>query len=483
LNILVVSAEVAPFAKVGGLADVVGSLPKELRRNGHDVRVVMPLYAMIESDPRWKLETVAKKAPVVLNGDWLEYATIKRTEIEGVPIYFVGHDRFFQSATSSAGIYTPGIEQYLFFSAAVLELPHLFSWTPDVIHCNDWHTGFVPVLMREKHAARFDSTGAVFTIHNLAYQGEFGVEILDALALPRSLFVPEYLETWGGVNFLKAGCVYSDQVNTVSPTYAKEIQTPEFGCKLEGLMLHLAELGRLDGILNGIDTDLFNPAMDPYIAAHYDMAGLKGKKACRDSLLRETGLEPIPGAPLVGAVTRLSHQKGLDLLAEAAPKLFELPVQLIIQGLGDPAIIARFRRLESEYPKNIRYFEKFDEDLAQRIYAGSDVFAMPSLFEPCGLGQMIAMRYGAVPLVRSVGGLADTVTEGVNGFTFSDASQEDLVAAFARAVLAYRNPRSWQALLRRGMRSDFSWQRSANDYACLYERAIEARAGDILKLA
>lgn len=483
LNILLVSAEVSPFAKVGGLADVAGALPKELRRQGHDIRVVMPLYSMIENDPRWSLETVAARIPVVMNGGWVEYATVKVGDNGGVPVYFIGHDRFFQEATSSGKIYTPGIEQYLFFSSAVLELPHVLGWTPDVIHCNDWHTGFIPVLMREKHGGRFAGTGAVYTIHNLAYQGEFGVEILDAMGLPRYLFVPQYLETWGAVNFLKAGCVYSDLVNTVSPTYAREIQTPEFGCKLEGLMDHLAQEDRLVGILNGIDTEMFNPRTDQFLSAHYGPSDPKGKAVCRELLLKEIAMEPIKGAPLVGAVTRLSHQKGLDLLADAAPQLFRLPIQLVVQGLGDASVVTGFKALQAKYPNNLRFFEKFDEDLAQRIYAGSDCFAMPSLFEPCGLGQMIAMRYGTLPIVRATGGLKDTVFDGENGFVLTERTSDALVEAFSRSVAAFRDTKVWSGMVRRAMRADYSWTKSAMAYSDLYARAVEARSDRMLKLA
>lgn len=448
---------------------MAGSLPKALKALGHDVRIVMPYYGMVRKFPS---EPVALDVPVGINGNWLEHADFRLHDADDVPVYFVGHKRFFKDATTSELIYTPGIEQYLFFSSALLELPHVLGWQPDVIHCNDWHTGFVPVLMREKHASRFADTGAVFTIHNLAYQGEFGIEILDALGLSRTLFVPELLETWGGVNFLKSGCAYSDQVNTVSPTYAKEIQTPEYGCKLEGLMVHLAEENRLRGILNGIDTTVFDPATDPYMPIHFSVETPEKKAVCREALLHRIGMDPIEGAPVVGAVTRLSSQKGLDLLAKAAPELFKLPIQLVIQGLGDPAIIFQLRRLQNSYPNHIRFFEKFDEDLAHLIYAGSDLFAMPSNFEPCGLGQMISMRYGTLPVVRSTGGLADTVFEGRNGFVFTEKTEGAVVDAFRRASLAYRSP-EWPQFVERALRAEHTWTQSAREYEEMYGEAVE----------
>ncbi|HWA82841.1 MAG TPA: glycogen synthase [Fimbriimonadaceae bacterium] len=483
LKILFVSAEVSPFAKVGGLADVAGSLPKAIHQLGHDIRIAMPLYAMIEEDPRWELETVAEKVPIQLNGHWLELATIKKTCIDGVTVYFVGHKTFFKGATSSDTVYTPGIEQYLFFSAALLELPALAGWSPQVVHCNDWHTGFVPVLMRERGASQFDEVASIYTIHNLAYQGEFGVEILDALAIPRSRFVPDYLETWGTVNFLKSGCAYSDQVTTVSPTYAKEIQTPEFGCRLEGLMAHLASEKCLTGILNGIDTAFFDPKTDRYLSQTYSPDNLAGKAVCREALFREIGMKPIAGAPLAGAVTRLSSQKGLQLLIDAAPRLFVMPVQLVVQGLGDPAVAAELRRLERQFPDHIRFIERFDPDLAQRIYAGSDLFTMPSLFEPCGLGQMIAMRYGTIPIVRVTGGLSDTVFEGRNGYVFRDKAADDLVAAFGRAKKAFRNKKAWSSLVGRAIAEDFGWSASAREYVSVYRKALGLPDSLELKLA
>lgn len=472
MKILFVSAEVAPFAKVGGLADVAGSLPKALRKLGHDVRIVTPFYGMVRDDPRWRIETVAPKVPISINGGWSTTASIAEGELDGVPIYFIGHPRFFAHASESRDIYTPGIEQYLFFSVAALSMSEALGWKPDVIHCNDWHTGMIPVLLRERFAAEGASIGSVFSIHNLAYQGEFGVEILDALALPRSLFVPEKLETWGGVNFLKSGCVYSDRVTTVSPTYAKEIQTAEYGHTLHGLMSHLAAEGRLSGILNGIDEHEFNPAHDPNLPFHYSAGYMNGKAKNRAHLLQQVGLTHREGAPLVGMVTRLSVQKGLDLLISAAPDLFSLGFQFVVQGLGDPAIAAGLRELEKAFPDSLRFVERFDEDLARNIYAGSDLFAMPSLFEPCGLGQMIAMRYGSIPVVRATGGLADTVTEGQNGFVFSAVRPSALVDAMSRAKTVFERPAEWASLVRRAMAEDHGWAAGARRYVELYEATL-----------
>jgi len=476
MKILIVSAEVAPFAKVGGLADVAGALPKALRELGHDARVVMPLYGMIERDPRWQVATTLDEFEVEMNPHWTKRATFKETELEGMPVGFIGTDEWYPPAISSESLYQPGGMQHLFFCKAVLRAMEELDWIPDIVHGNDWHCGFLPVLMREKGSPAWDASAAVFTIHNLAYQGEFGLEALDALDLPHSLYVPEKLETWGRVNFLKAGCAYSDRVNTVSEKYAEEIQTPEYGCTLDGLMRHLQDEGRLSGILNGIDTQVFDPANDPALPAAFTAENLAGKAVCRTEMLHEIGLPPITGAPVMGVVSRLSSQKGLDLILEVADQMLSLPTQLVVLGVGDPALVEGFRKLQARRPDHFRFVERFDAALAQRIYAGCDLFLMPSRFEPCGLGQLIALRYGTIPVVRSTGGLADTVFEGRNGFAFSDASAEDLLAAVARAQAFFNLPAEWSSLMVSAMKGDYGWAASARRYADLYRAAQEDRA-------
>ncbi len=476
LNILFVSAEVSPFAKVGGLADVAGSLPKALRALGHDVTVVMPAYQMVLDDPRWSISDVGSDISVSINPDWQVDAWVKETSMDGVRVLLVGGADFFIQATSSERIYLPGVDQYLFFSEAVLQIAKALDLRPDVVHCNDWQTGFIPVLMREKYAPSWSRVASIFTIHNLAYQGEFDLYVLDQLRLSRRLFNSEQLETWGRVNFLKAGCVYSDQVNTVSPRYAEEIQTPRFGCTLEGLMVHLAKGGCLHGILNGLDLDAFNPEIDPALPANFSCEDVSGKITCKARLQSELDLPVKPNVPLLGIVSRLSNQKGLDLVLEVIPQLAELPAQLVVQGLGDPAIANRLREFAKVFPDCLRFVEEFDAELAQRVYAGCDMFLMPSAFEPCGLGQMIAMRYGTVPVVRKTGGLADTVFEGDNGFVFENSTPEDLWAAISRASEAFADRTQWGLYVEAGMAADFSWDKSAVEYADLYRQAVGARS-------
>lgn len=472
MKILFVSVEVSPFAKVGGLADVAGSLPAALAALGHDVRVAMPDYKLNEVTAR--PATVTPDFRVNINEWWAKRATLRQTTRAGVDILMIGTDEWFNEVDRSERIYAPGVEAYLFFAQAVLEACRQMKWMPDVVHVHDWHPAMIPVLMREKFADEFESIAAVQTIHNLAYQGEFDAETLDKAGLPRSIFNPDQTEAYGRLNFLKAGCSYSDFVNTVSPTYAKEIQTPEYGCRLDGLMRHLNEQGRLLGILNGIDTEEFDPSTDLRIPANYDADHLAGKAICRRSLEEELDLLSMENSPIAGVVSRLSSQKGMDHLITGANQLMELGMRVVVQGLGDQWIADRLRDLEKQYPGRFRLLQKFDVDLAQRIYAGSDIFLMPSAFEPCGLGQMIALRYGTIPVVRSTGGLADTIVEGRNGRTFESRETGDFIRACNRAVDDFTSP-NWELTVRAAMREDFSWSSSAKSYEELYGRAIEAR--------
>ncbi|MBS1724212.1 MAG: glycogen synthase [Armatimonadetes bacterium] len=475
MKVLFASAEVEPFAKVGGLADVAGSLPKALCKLGPDVKTVMPAYDMVVRSSEWAPKAILEQFPVRMNEQWTVLADLYEFDYEGHVVWLVGGNGFFSEVRQSSEVYSPGRDAYLFFAKAVLEACRLMKWTPDVVHAHDWHMGFLPVFLRE--STPWSTTASIFTIHNLAYQGEFGPETIEAAGLPWSTFNMYQLETWGGVNFLKSGCAFADRVNTVSPSYAHEITTPEYGCRLEGLMSYLASQGRLSGILNGIDTDHHNPATDPQLARHYSVADSSGKAMCRVKLCEELGVEPAPGLPLVGVVSRLSEQKGFDLILKAAPKMLARGAALIVQALGDPGMAVELRKLQSSQPGRFRFVEEFNAPLAQRVYAGCDLFLMPSAFEPCGLGQMFAMRYGTVPLVRKTGGLGDTVFEGKNGFVFEDRTSEAFENCLWRAVETYKDKRAWQALVKEGMSEDLSWSRSAKTYASLYEAAALERKG------
>ncbi|MES1227315.1 MAG: glycogen/starch synthase, partial [Armatimonadota bacterium] len=336
----------------------------------------------------------------------------------GVRYWLIDGDGIFTRVRRSEDIYTMHRDDYLFFSRAVMEACESLSWIPEVVSAHDWHMGFLPVVVRHRASALWDTVGTTFTIHNLAYQGEFGFDTLDAAGVDHRLYNSHQLETYGTVNFLKAGCAFANQVNTVSPNYAKEIQTAEFGCRLEGLMVHLANHGQLRGILNGIDMTEHDPWTDPCLPAHFSSHDLDGKRQCRLAISKELGLTLDDSTPLLSVISRLSNQKGFDLMVESCDAMMKMGCAWVVQGLGDSWAAEQLRALEAKYPGKVRFVQEFSPEIAQRIYGGADIFLMPSSFEPCGLGQMFSMRYGNVPVVRRTGGLADTVQEGVNGFVF-----------------------------------------------------------------
>lgn len=484
LRILIVSSEVAPFAKVGGLADVAGSLPKALATLGegelaNDVRVVMPRYRRIAN------AKYLTDFPIDM-GHRQETALIRESFIEAklgdahalVPVYFVDNHHYF----NRDGIYAYGddAERFSFFCKAVLEMLPKLDFQPDVIHCNDWQTGPIPFLLRVKYAPTnpsfYQKTATVYTIHNLQYQGVFDKSALKLLGVGEEYFHPGALEFWGQVNFMKAGLTYADVLNTVSRTYAQEIQTPEYGEKLEGVLK--ARSKDLFGIVNGINYHEFNPRTDPRLVANYDKDFLGAKKENKTELQREMGL-PVKDTPLIGLVSRLVSQKGLDILGEAMDRLLQEDLQFVALGTGDPHFEEQFRGLAGRFPERCAVQIGFNGVLAQRIYGGVDMFMMPSRFEPCGLGQLIAMRYGTPPIVRATGGLADTVhdvtrnPEAGNGFVFTEYSAKALLEATQQALKLYRErPEAWNNLVRRVMEADYSWSKSAASYVELYQRAI-----------
>ena len=484
LKILVVSAEVAPFAKVGGLADVAGALPKALKALGHDVRVAMPGYKMVRTNPAYGVNDKIKSVSVPLGWRSLT-CSVKQTTIgSDIPVYLVCAD-YFEKSGDSKSVYVEGSEPYAFFARAVLEMLRSMrpSWRPDVIHCNDWHTGFLPVYKDVLYADDpvVGDSACVFTIHNLAYQGEFDRSILPDYGLPESLFAMDKLECYGNVNFLKAGIVYSDLVSTVSPTYACEIQTCDYGCRLDGLLCHLQGMDKLRGILNGIDYEEYDPATDKRIKHNYSADSLAGKAKNKRALQTMSGLPTDAKAPVIGLVSRLADQKGLDLIKAALPQMMKLGVQFVLLGTGDPSYEKYFSSAEAKYPGQVKAHIGFDLKLAQQIYAGSDMFLMPSRFEPCGLGQLIALRYGTIPIVRSTGGLADTITDyeagdpKSNGFSFSRYTSAELAKTVKRAVTTYGDKTAWQTLVRTALASDFSWTASADRYVDFYRDAMEQR--------
>lgn len=497
LKILMVTPEAVPFAKTGGLADVAGALPRELARLGHHVRLVIPRYGTIDSAAyglrerrRFTVPTAAGPVQAVIEQGRLSHEGAGTGSDAAVQVLAVRHDPYFDrpGLYQEAGVdYPDNVERFAFFCRAVMELVTVLGdderWSPDLLHAHDWQAALSVVYLRTLYAGAPAAAGlrSLFTVHNLGYQGIFPVSEYPKTGLGPELFTPDALEFFGSVNLLKGGLLFADFLNTVSPTYSREVQTSEFGFGLEGVMT--ARQGRLVGIVNGIDADVWNPATDPHVPHHYSVSDLSGKAACKTALQREMKL-PVRTVPLLGLVSRLTVQKGLDLVAQILPELMALDVQVVLLGAGDPAYEALFRSMQARYPDKVGLRIGFDEGLAHRVEAGSDLFLMPSRYEPCGLSQQYSLRYGAVPVVRRTGGLADTVVpysplaarEGrVTGFAFTETTPEALLTTVLLALRVYRDQEEWRAIVQAGMRTDVSWARSARAYVDLYRRILAAR--------
>ncbi len=474
------AAELAPFAKTGGLADVMASLPAALARRGVEVRAAIPKYGSIQLDPA-TVQTGAADVTVEFEGR-AERVRLDIARLDGFEALFVNNARYFGARDDIYGYEDDGY-RFTFFARAALESARALGWRPDVVHCHDWHTGLIPNWLRTtwRGDAHFADAAAVFTIHNLEYQGHFGRDILEAAGLGAEGFIPhpddEHLSNV--LVFMARGIAFADKVSTVSPQYAREILTPDYGASLD----HLLRERRADvhGILNGIDTALLDPAADPHLAAAYTAERLDRRAANKRALQQRLGLPARPDAPLLGLVTRLASHKGLDLVLEALPHLLDRGAQLAALGVGEPRYEQALTEAARAHPTQVAVSLTFDSALASLIYAGSDMFLMPSRHEPCGLGQLIAMRYGSVPIVRATGGLADTV-EDVNpatgagtGFVFRRYDAIDFFGAAARALETYRQRDRWELIVRRGMARDSSWDVSAAAYERLYAEALASR--------
>ncbi len=473
MKILFVASECVPFIKTGGLADVVGALAPVLAAKGHDVRVMLPKYGMIDESYR---RAMAHRVDFEVQMGWRrQYCGIEELHQDGVTFYFVDNEYFFRRSY----IYGMGgdeHERFGFFCRAVLNALPLIDFKPDVIHAHDWQAGMVPALLRIQYdsAAFYHDIRTVFTIHNLQYQGIFGIDqIKDILSLPDHVFTNDKLECYGCANFMKAALVYADEITTVSPSYAEEIQTAYYGERLDGLLR--ARKASLSGVLNGIDMKTYDPSFDPLIEANYTVDNLSGRARCKAALQRQLNLEVNPATPIIGMVSRLSSQKGLDLIDHVIGQIMEEDVQLVVLGMGESRYVNLFSWAEQQYPGRVAARFQMDNQLAHRIYAGADIFLMPSQFEPCGLSQMIALRYGCVPIVRETGGLRDTVlsynhyNNAGNGFTFFNYNAHDMLYTIRRALRYYRQmPDVWHMLQQRGMTGDYSWNVSADTYLSLY---------------
>jgi starch synthase len=477
LRVLVVAAEGVPYAKTGGLADVIGALPRALRRLGHDVRVVLPRYQSIDPD-RWHLRTVIADLAVPIDTSTEHVRILETPAGADVPVYFVDSERSFHRE-KLYGYHDEG-DRFVLFSRAALEFTRAIGWQPDVVHCHDWHTAIVPNWLKTiyRDDPHFAATASVYTIHNLGFQGIFGYRILEVAGVAQEGFLyPELPELANVVDLMARGIHFADAVNTVSPRYAREILTPDYGERLDPLLRERKD--RLYGILNGIDITEFNPATDPHIASNYDAFSLDRRPPNKQALQEMSQLPVSAEIPLIGIISRLTDQKGFDLLDQIALPLVEQGVQIVVSGTGDQHYHSMFQRLAAHYPNQVAVHLTFNTEISQRIYAGSDMLLMPSRFEPCGVTQMLAMRYGSIPVVRATGGLADTVQDfdpaanTGNGFSFVPYDPFHFFAAVVRALEVYRFHEVWSELMQRAMCADYSWDASAERYIALYRRAQE----------
>lgn len=469
LNILFACSELTPWVKTGGLADVCGSLPHALVQSGIDVRVILPGYkSVISKLPRTEFVALLELP--------LGTVTLCRAMLDEIEVMLVNHEVFTNRAgnpymSDTDRPWPDNAFRFALFSEAVCAVANPSnesSWRADIVHCNDWQTGLVPALL----SLAPDAPATVFTIHNLAYQGNITIGEYNRLSLPEELLIQDGLEFWGQASFIKGGIAYADRINTVSPGYAEEITTKEFGCGMEGLLMH--RRGNLSGILNGIDLQTWNPQTDPHIATNYNAESLELKAQNKLDLQKQLGLTTDPDAVLFGVISRLAVQKGIDLIINAIKEMPAYKLQLALLGSGDSTLQEQLSALSQTYPDRIATVFGFDEELSHKIEAGADVFLMPSRYEPCGLNQMYSHRYGTLPLVTRVGGLADTVVDHsrgdhANGFVIESADTELLRLGMQKAIECFSNKSTWQKLQRNAMSADYSWKESASHYIRMYQ--------------
>ncbi|MEW6101013.1 MAG: glycogen synthase GlgA [Candidatus Omnitrophota bacterium] len=459
MKIVMCASEVVPFAKTGGLADVAGALPLALEELGEEVIIVMPGYKALQN-AKVKITNLRKG---------LSYSVTGRD----IKVYFIENELYFGRDGlygDKNGDHKDNLDRFSYYSREALNLLKEINFKPDIIHVHDWQACLIPVYLKTIYAKDqfFKNTKSVLTIHNIGYQGLFEKEEFPKTGLDWSLFTMEGLEFYGKVNVLKGGMLFANIINTVSPTYSKEIQTKEFGFGLDGVLNKRKKC--LFGILNGLDYNIWNPENDKYIARQFSSADLEGKYKDKEDLQKQCGLPLRKDLPLIGIVSRLAEQKGFDILAQGIDEICKMKLQLVILGTGDIKYHELLTQMVKKYPAVISLNLKFDDVLAHKIYAGSDIFLMPSRYEPCGLGQLISLRYATIPLVFKTGGLADTVTE-ENGFVFDKYSKDELVKLIKKSLKAFDDKKKWAALAKRAMKYNFSWESQAKEYLKLYAKA------------
>lgn len=472
MNILIVASEAHPFIKTGGLGDVIGALPPALVELGADVRVVIPKYKDIKPEIVSELKYITNFTVKV--GWRTQYCGIFEYEYKGVKFYLLDNEYYFKR-DGLYGYYDDG-EKFAFFDRAVLEFLKYIDWMPDVLHCNDWQCGMIPVLHKLEYIndKRYKDIKTMFSIHNLFFKGMLDPNILPELyGYDLEPFNNGSLEHFGAVSLLKGGLNYSDKITTVSKTYAEEIKTPEYGEGLDGLLRWRDDV--LEGIVNGIDYEEFDPETDPFIASNYTLDTIEDKKINKTMLQKELGLPVREDVPMIGIVSRLTHQKGCDIIINMLEELLQEDIQFVVLGTGDHIYEESFKNFQTRYGDKVSANIRFSNELAHKIYASADMFMMPSLFEPCGLGQLIALRYGTVPIVRETGGLKDTVTPynkydgSGNGFGFRNYRADELLSITKYALEVYKDEDSFNEIVKHAMESDNSWEKSAKEYMRIYE--------------
>ncbi len=487
LNILFVTSEAEPFAKTGGLADVSGALPQVIKELGHEIRIMMPRYGTI-SERKFKLHDVIRlrEIPITI-GHETKTGHVNSSFISSlkakVQVYFLANQDFY----FRSGLYTnpdtkkdypDNDSRFIFFCRGVLETLKKLGWQPDIIHCNDWQTGLIPAYIKTiyRNDPFFKNVKTIFTVHNLGYQGSFHASSFDKTGLPKSEFTHEGVEFYGNLNFMKAGLVYSDIITTVSEKYAEEITTTdEYGMGMEGILKKRKK--DLSGIINGIDYNVWNPESDPHIDQRYDAKSIEGKEQNKIALCEKFGLEYKEGVPVIGCITRLVDQKGIDLIKEIAEDMLKMDIQFVMIGIGEKRYHDYFESLKKKFSKKAGIMFGMSEEIAHMIEAGSDMYLMPSRYEPCGLNQLYSLKYGTVPIVRATGGLDDTIQDvkgsSGTGFKFKKYDSKELLKAIQRAVKTYKDQKTWQKIMRNGMAKDFSWESSAKKYINLYRSLLK----------